>query len=414
MTITANTWRWLATPRGQEAISCAPRDHSPATIGRLRKRFDAEQTRAILEASAARTRGGSKLHPDLAARVLSDRAGMEMASSHRAAAHKASRFASRLGADASVADLCCGIGADSWGLQHTGLSVRGVDHDESRIVMYAHNLPECTAVLGDVLEALPSDADAFHLDPARRSAQARTRTLDEFQPSPAVWEQIIARIPDGAIKLNPGVPANLLPDGEVEIISESGTLTQAVLWTGRLAQGPARTATIINEQGAHSITGSPDRPDAQHPIGAYLGSLDPSVERADLVSSLLNRIPVRLVHPGTGLVTSEQAHPSPFVRWYRTLETLPWNPKSVRAALRALDAGIIEVRTRGGIVNTDETQRALRGSGGRADLSVFVYRFGDRVNAIIAQRLDAKGPADDSTPTGPDGGDDREPISNRP
>lgn len=270
--------------------------------------------------------------------------------------------------------------------------------------MFEHNLPGCGVVVGDALDACPADADAFHLDPARRSDAGRTRSIEDFQPGPDVWEQIIVRIGTGAIKLNPGIDTYSLPEGEVEILSESGTLTQAIVWVGRLAGEHTRSATLITDTEAISIHGEPDRPDDSNEIGAYIGTLDPCVERADLVATLLDTTSALLVHPGTGLVTSEVIVQHPMIRLYMTLEVLSWNQKRVKSALRSHDAGVVEIRTRAGVVNPDETQRALRGKGARDDLSVLVYRLGDRVVAIIAQQLQTKEPAGSVVPTGSDGG----------
>jgi hypothetical protein len=92
------------------------------------------------------------------------------------------------------------------------------------------------------------------------------------------------------------------------------------------------------------------------------------------------------------------------VRWYRTLEVLPWNVKRVKSVLRGLGCGVVEVRTRGGVVNPDQLQRKLRGDGERADLAVLVYRLGDRIVAIIAEQVRSKEPAGEVVPTGLDGG----------
>jgi hypothetical protein len=270
--------------------------------------------------------------------------------------------------------------------------------------MFAHNLPGCGVLVGDALDACPPDADAFHLDPARRSDAGRTRSIEDFQPGPDVWGRIIDRVGTGAIKLNPGVDAYTLPDGEVEILSESGTLTQAILWVGRLAGDQTRSASVLTDTGVVSIHGEPDRPDDSNEIGAYIGTLDPCVERADLVATLLDTTHTLLVHPGTGLVTSEEVVQHPMIRWYKSLEVLAWNQKRVKSALRSHDAGVVEIRTRAGVVNPDETQRALRGKGTRDDLSVLVYRLGDRVVAIIAEQVQKKEPAGSVVPTGSDGG----------
>lgn len=406
MALPVETWRWLASPEGLDAIACAPGERSPSSVAKLRKRMDADQARGVLEASDARARAGSKLEPAWVATLLADKPGVEMASSARSSRHKADRFARILGPGGRVADLCCGIGADSWGLAERGLQVTGVDRDESRCVMYRHNLPACGVVCGDALDDCPDDAEAFHLDPARRSDARRARSLEDFQPGPNVWSVIIERVGSGAIKLNPGVDAGSLPPGELEILSESGGLTQAVLWVGRLAGACGRRATVLDEHGVCTISGEGERPDDVSEIGAYLGTLDPCVERADLVGVLLDGLGVYLVHPGTGLVTSEAPAAHQMVRWYRTLEVLPWNVKRVKAALRTLGAGIVEIRTRGGVVNPDELQRKLRGDGSRTDLCVLVYRLGDRIVAVIAEQVFREKPAGTFMPAGQDGGRD--------
>lgn len=405
MGVSLETWRWLRSSEVQEAIACAPAAASASEIGRLRKRFDADRVRGILEVSGARRKATAKLDTAWSESLLADVAGVEMASSARSSVYKASRFARVLGEGAGVADLCCGIGADSWGLSRAGLRVTGVDVDPARVEMYGHNLPHCEAVYGDALADLPADVAAFHLDPARRDGAKRTLLLEDFMPGPAAWDAIISKVGTGAIKLNPGVDAYALPAGEVEILSEPGGLTQAVLWVGKLASKQPRRATVIDDSGVvASLSGEPERPEDSSDIGSFIGTLDASVERADLVGRLLDELGVSLVHPGTGLVTGDEATAHPMVRWYRVLETLPWNEKRVRAVLRDLGAGIVEIRTRAGVVNPDELQRRLRGDGDRAGLGVLVYRLGDRVVAIVAESVPTKEPAGAVSPAGSDGG----------
>ncbi len=403
MSVSVETWRWLASDAGQAAIVCAPSGSSAAAVAGLRKQFDADQVRGIFEAAGARRKAAVKLDAGWVSAMLADQAGVEMASSGRSAQYKSQRFASVLGAGARVADLCCGIGADAWGLHGRGLDVVGVDSDEGRTVMFAHNLPGCGVICGDALADCPT-ADAFHLDPARRVGRTRVLALDDFLPGPPVWDAVIERVGNGAIKLNPGVDAYALPVGEVEILSEPGGLTQAVLWVGSLAGKDTRRATMLGDNGVlATICGEPERPEDSTEIGSYIGTLDPCLERADLVGVFLDEVGVSLVHPGTGLVTSEQPVEHAMVRWYRVLEVLAWNEKRVRSALRAYRPGVVEVRTRGGVVHPDVLQRVLRGDGARDDLSVLVYRLGDRSVAVIAESV-KKEPADAKTPAGSNGG----------
>ena len=58
---------------------------------------------------------------------------------------------------------------------------------------------------------------------------------------------------------------------------------------------------------------------------------------------------------------------------------------SVREAVASHGGGVVEVKTRGGAVDPDRAQLELRGPGERT-LTVFVLRFGAKVEAIIAER----------------------------
>jgi len=386
-----NIWKWLATEDGEAAIVGMPQAPTTAEISAMRKVMCAEQVRAASDAMRARVKGHKKLNGKFADRMISDIPGVEMTSSAISSAYKAKRFVDVLGKGAIVADLCCGIGGDSWGLGQAGLVPIGVDLNPVRAWMYVHNTGNET-VCGDAFEDCPAAAKAFHLDPARRNdLGTRTLTVDDFSPGPEVWERLIERFDGGAIKLNPGVNAYELPAGEVEILSEVGGLTQAILWAGSMAGENERRATKLGVDGSVcSIAGEAWRPEASTAIGAYLGTLDPCLERADLVGEFLEITATKLVHPGTGMVTADEmseGNDHAMVRWHEVHEVIGWNRKRVKAALRSFDHGVVEVRTRGGVINPDVEQRAMRGKGANHRLTVFVYRIDRKLTAVIAERI---------------------------
>jgi THUMP domain-like len=389
MTETCSIWQWLASDEGESAIGAMPMAPTTAQIAAMRNRMSAEQVRAASNAMRARVKGAKKLDHAFATRLISDIPGVEMASSAIASLYKAQRFATVLGDSARIADLCCGIGGDSWGLGRAGLVPIGVDSNADRAWVYQHNTG-FDAICGDALNDCPIDIAGFHLDPARRNiAGKRTLDIEDFEPGPKVWDRLIETHPNGAIKLNPGVNAYDLPMGELEILSEPGGLTQALLWVGSLAGEHERRATKLGADGSvSSIAGEAWRPEDSNEIGDYLGTLDPCLERADLVGAFLDQAGVSLVHPGTGMVTASEPVSHPMMRWYRVIEVMGWNRKRVKAVLRGLDAGVIEVRTRGGAVNPDSEQRYLRGNGDNPRLSVLIYRIDRRILAITAERVD--------------------------
>lgn len=384
-----SVWQWIATHEGERAVGSMPISPTTAQMSKLRATLSLEQVGVVSQVAIARSKAMRKLDQTWTNRLIADVAGVEMASSALSSLHKANRLASALGAGALIADLCCGIGADSWGFLQRELRVVGVDVDPIRAWMFQHNTGS-RSIVGDAVDACPSDIVAFHLDPARRTVEGkRTLELDDFLPGPSEWSRLMNTHPTGVIKLNPGVNAYELPDGECEILSEPNGLTQALLWVGNLAGDSSRRATKLLADGTTStVHGEPDRPEDSCEVGPYIATLDPCLERADLVGSFLDETGLELVYPGTGLVSADEPIEHAMARWHRVVEVLPWNRKRVKSALRALDTGIVEIRTRGGVVNPDIEQRQLRGKGSNNHVTVLIYRIDDRVMSIVTERVD--------------------------
>ena len=383
-----SVWQWIATHEGEQAVGLMPVSPTTAQMSKLRSTLSLDQVGVVSQVAIARAKAMRKLDQTWASKLIADVAGVEMASSALSSLHKGHRIATALGHNALIADLCCGIGADSWGFLQHQLRVVGVDIDPIRAWMFQHNTGSPSFV-GDAVDACPADIAAFHLDPARRTVEGkRTLELDDFLPGPSEWSRLMESHPTGVIKLNPGVNAYELPDGECEILSEPTGLTQALLWVGTLAGDWSRRATKLLADGTvFTLAGEPDRPEVSSSIGAFIGTLDPCLERADLVGSFLDATGLSLVHPGTGLVTGDQLIDHAMVRWHRVVEVLPWNRKRVKSALRGIDTGIVEIRTRGGVINPDIEQRELRGKGSNNQVTVLIYRIDDRVMSIITERV---------------------------
>lgn len=305
-------------------------------------------------------------------------------------------------------DLCCGIGGDAMRLQ-TVCPIIAVDRDPLRAWMAAQNA-QCESITADVetidlRNIFATEGTLFHIDPARRDEGAqgkRAWQFNDYRPSPAFLRRLLETCPDGAIKLGPGVDLDALIElaparsAEVEIISENGTLVQAVLWCGKLAERPGeRTATRLDTQGTRCYSGMPS-PIVQGVSNSFKGYLlvpDPALERAGLVGTLAAELDIQSPFPPVGLLCADAPVDSPWFTAFEIVHEMPWRIPALRRWFKEHGGGIVEVKTRGGAVETDEAQRQLRGVGSTM-YTAFGLRMGRSRTAIITRR--AKSNASDT------------------
>ncbi len=401
-------WQTLMEPTyaGLRRDAAAAPDHDPAATARLRREHPAALVALAFELAAARRKAAEKFGPIVGGALVADRAGVEMATGPLAGAHKARRFAAACSGE-TVADVCCGIGGDAIALRAAGVGVVAIDRDPARAWMCALNAG-CESRCADAAAAGELGCAWFHLDPARRSADgARRFDLARLEPGPEAWRGLAdaarrsaksvrtGRVEwGGAIKLGPGVDRAdvraALGDEpfEIEYVSEHGRLTQAVVWLGALRGGHAATAAALRENASLVLSGEPGEP-PMGKVGAWLVDPDPAFERAGLLRAACAHAGLRAFCPGLGVLTGDAPpRDAPFFPAFQIVERTAWNARRVRETLRALGAGVVEVKTRGGVVDTDRAQAELRGEG-RVPFAVFVLRLGRAVEAFVTRRAPA-------------------------
>jgi hypothetical protein len=292
---------------------------------------------------------------------------LEQSSALVVAEHRAARF------DGPVLDLCCSVGGDLLPLAARHGSATGVDLDEARLLLARANAEvlglDVSLVRADVTRLpLPPAASVF-VDPARRSGGRRVFDPRSYAPP---LDQVLAW-PVRALgaKVAPGVDHESLPAHlEVEVVSLRGEVKEAVLWAGAARRGHRRTATLLPyaaqlvDRGAVAQVAAP---------GAFLLDPDGAVVRAHLVAELAEDLGGWLLDPTIAYVSADSATPTPFGRWLRVLEVLPFSLKGLRARLRDLDVGNVVVKKRGTAVEPEQLRRQLRLSGSR-ELTVVLTR----------------------------------------
>ncbi|MGO1315852.1 MAG: SAM-dependent methyltransferase, partial [Cellulomonadaceae bacterium] len=269
------------------------------------KGVDADLVAALLTQSRLRTRATDKFG-EFAAGMLFTQDGLEQATRLPVAARHAQRF---LDAGAShVADLTCGIGADSLAFAGVELRVSAYEIDELTAALATVNLrhfPEATVRHGDGLTADLTGLDGLFADPARRT-RSGARVFDPHAYAPDL-DAVLAlrdRVPALGVKVGPGLPhAGLPEDAEVQWVSIDGDVVEAGLWFGPLApHGPGRSVLVLRSQdgGLRSHYLAPVAQEAQAetgPLSQYLFEPDGAVIRAGRVASVARELGGHLIDP---------------------------------------------------------------------------------------------------------------------
>ena len=400
----------LRSPAGRRLLAALP-PYDPAGALALGARLRAEGHPAPLVAAALtqarlRERARAKLG-DRAGDLLLTPDGVERATRAPVAARHARRFAAA--GVRHVADLGCGIGADSLALLDAGLSVTAVDADPVTAAVAAANLAgtgarvRCADVTGPGVleEAVGTDGGAW-FDPARRSGGRRVFDPEATSPPLSFVLATAARVPATGAKLAPGVSHEVLPPGaEARWSSVDGDVLECALWCGPLAAPGVRRGAAVGSTGPdgrltwHEVDDTACPPPSVGPVGAVLHEPDGAVIRAGLVGAAAAAVGGRLVDETIAYVTADTFVPSPLTRAYAVEHVMPFGLKPLRAWLRAHDVGRLVVKKRGTAVEPETLRRQLRLQGA-AEATVVLTRLAGRQVVLVVRPLAA--PAEGTGP----------------
>lgn len=363
--------------------------HSPALVS------------AVLTQSRLRTRAEAKFG-EFASRMLFTQAGLEQATRLNVAARHAERFAAA--GVRHVADLGCGLGADSLAMASLDLTVTAVEMDETTAACATVNLipfPNATVVHADATAVSLEDADGVWLDPARRvTSTSGTRRIwdpEAFSPPLSFVEALAATGKAVGVKMGPGMPHESVPAGcEAQWVSVGGDVTEVALWFNAVSRpGIRRAALVLGPQGAAEITSGEDfgaGPEAPiGPVEGYLYEPDGAVIRAGLVADVALQLGGHLVDEHIAYICAPELVDTPFARAYRVLEVMPYNVKALKAWVKANGITVLDIKKRGTAVTPEELRKQLlpsgktarRGAGKTATL--VLTRIGEERVAVVVE-----------------------------
>ncbi|MCY3779984.1 MAG: methyltransferase domain-containing protein, partial [Chloroflexi bacterium] len=212
----------------------------------LRNSLSIAEAAAVLTTLRLRAKAKTKF-PQFAGDMLFAESGLQQASHPLVRRYRAGLIDSD-----NVLDLCCGIGADSLAFAAAGSDVLGLDIDPVRIAIARHNAAamglKATFQVADVRREIPTGYDCVFFDPGRRDdGGRRIHHVERYKPPLSLAAGIEAR--EVIVKLSPGLDLKQLATygGQVEFVSASGQLTEALLWL-HFPESPPK-ATLLTERG---------------------------------------------------------------------------------------------------------------------------------------------------------------------
>jgi len=352
----------------------------------LREQYDAELVRAALLLTELRLKARRKF--TRADQMWFDRTGLEQSTTELIARHKARRFETCPG---PIFDLCCGIGSDSIAL--ASLKKEVVSVDQSAAACLRTTLNAAVYGVGEFLRPQAAEATSLklsgelvHIDPDRRAGKHRAFRLEDYAPSLEFLQQLTQRTLGGAIKLSPASNfGGKFGHNEIELISLEGECKEATVWYGALSGSLAMRATVLPS--GFTLAGNPweFRPHVG-PLQRYLYDPDPAIVRSGLLDVLVQQQSVQRLDATEEYLTSELRVATPAMTGFEVLANLPNNDREIRKAIRSMELGELEIKSRHVPTNVEAMRKKMTLTGsGKAVL--IIARLDGRTRALICKRI---------------------------
>jgi SAM-dependent methyltransferase len=391
----------LISPQGQALLAEVGEIDSKAdmvkVVSKLRgKGHSAELVATVLTQVKLRRRAKAKFG-EFAQTMFFTEEGLEQASRLKVAAIHAGRF--RNHGLTRIADLGCGIGAESLAIASLDMEVTAFEIDEVTAALATYNLASFENVKveqADVTTINLDNFDGLFIDPARRDLKdsktninKRKYDINDFSPS---FDFVLeaARTKPTIVKLGPGLDHKDIPDdAEAVWVSDDGDLVELTLYFGILRRPEVkRAALLLSPNGTFEITSSEaERLDAPlGELGRYLYEPDASIIRSHLVGNLAISLELNIFSNEIAYLSSDEEVHSPWLKGYEVLENLVFDRKKLKAYLREKNIGVLEIKKRGADITPEQLRRELDPKGTES-ATLIVTRVDGAHRVLIVRAL---------------------------
>ncbi len=331
-------------------------------------------------------------------------------------------------AGATVHDLCCGMGGDSFFIP-ASFKIVGVDLDENRLAMYSHNMEvlgkAASTLRADVREVASRNSSAenpatfFTIDPARRALEGENqRDLRNLTPTLEEVVEISEHYQGGMVKLPPGYPPAEIPDGtEILYLGGHSDCRECLVLFGTLAKHPDTVRAVMVDKAGNALAewSRPrdrsqetlddefqeklDRNDSLEgkdrtyrtatsrndlPIGdiaEYISEPAPILIRSHLFSSAAQAQDpeAHLISEGIAYVASDLPLPAPGFTCYEIVAHSEISTGAVRSMLKENDIGKITLKLRGVKLDPDSEIKRLKPKGKKSAILFYTRAVGEKI-----------------------------------
>jgi hypothetical protein len=391
----------LISPEGQALLAEVGDLDSKADVLKLvaklrSKGHSAELVATVLTQAKLRRRAQAKFG-EFANRMYFTEAGLEQASRLKVAAIHAGRF--RDSGITNIADLGCGIGAETLAMASLDLTVSAFELDEVTAAIASYNLAsfdKVTVEQADVTKLDLATFDGAFIDPVRRDLDGpkkeftkRKYDLSELSPSFEFVMEVAKKIPT-IVKLGPGLDHKDIPqDAEAVWVSDNGDLVEMTLYFGTVArENIVRAALLLTPNGTFEINSSNhERTDAPiGELGAYVYEPDAALIRSHLIGDLAIDLNLHIFANEIAYLTGDEKIDSPWLKGYKVLDNLVFDRKKLKSYLRERNVGILEIKKRGADITPEQLRRELAPKGPNS-LTLIVTRVADTHRVLVVEPL---------------------------
>jgi hypothetical protein len=322
---------------------------------------------------------------EFAQRMFFTEDALEQASRLQVAALHANRF--KQANITQIADLGCGIGAESLAFASLDLKVSAYEIDEVTSAIAAYNLAifENVEVKNeDVTKLDLTQQEALFFDPARRNSKARLFNPQDFAPN-FNWVIEQAKQKPSGIKLGPGHPHNQIPEeAEAQWVSVEGDLVELSLWFNETKRPEVkRSALLITKDAKHELkTNEKEEPAPTGELGQYIHEPDNAVIRSHLINLLAEQTNTHTIDPNIAYLSSNEKQDSPWLKSYKVIKELPFDRKQLKAHIKQNEIGTLEIKKRGADITPEALRKELSPKGPNK-ATLIITRIGDAHKALF-------------------------------